>query len=164
MYQVSTGEKKSEISFSRGILHIDGKPFEGDISQLDDRRFHLIRNNKSYRIEVLSADDQRKTFRLRINDTIVETTIKDKMDLLLERLGMDHLTEEAVNDITAPMPGLILDVQVKAGDEVKKGDPVLILEAMKMENVIKASGDGTVTEVKVKKGDSVEKNQVLVRF
>ncbi len=164
MYRISAGEKSFEISFSQGNLLIDGNPFDGDFSEIGNRQFHLIRNHKSYRIEVLSFDKASKNFVFRINNQIVTTTLKDKMDLLLERLGMDHLTEEAVNDISAPMPGLILDVQVAAGDEVKKGDPILILEAMKMENVIKAAGDGTVKEVLVEKGNSVEKNQVLIRF
>ena len=62
------------------------------------------------------------------------------------------------------MPGLILDLKVKPGDEVKKGDIVLILEAMKMENIIKSPGDGLVKSVKVKLKDSVEKNQILIQF
>jgi biotin carboxyl carrier protein len=62
------------------------------------------------------------------------------------------------------MPGLILDLKVKPGDEVKKGDVVLILEAMKMENSIKSPGDGIVKLVKVNLKDSVEKNQVLIQF
>jgi biotin carboxyl carrier protein len=62
------------------------------------------------------------------------------------------------------MPGLILDLKVAPGDVVKKGDVVLILEAMKMENSIKSPGDGVVKEVKVSLKQSVEKNQVLIQF
>ena len=62
------------------------------------------------------------------------------------------------------MPGLVIDLKVKAGDVVKAGDPLLILEAMKMENILKAAGDATVKNVTVKKGDSVEKGQVLIGF
>jgi biotin carboxyl carrier protein len=62
------------------------------------------------------------------------------------------------------MPGLIVDLRVKAGDKVKPGDALLILEAMKMENMIKASAESIVKSVKVVKGDSVEKNQVLIEF
>ena len=62
------------------------------------------------------------------------------------------------------MPGLIIQLLVKDGDEVKSGDTLLILEAMKMENIIKAPGDATVKSVKVRKGDGVEKNQVLIEF
>ena len=62
------------------------------------------------------------------------------------------------------MPGLIIDLKVKTGDTVKAGDSLLILEAMKMENMLKSPGDGVVKNVKVKKGDAVEKNQVLIEF
>jgi biotin carboxyl carrier protein len=62
------------------------------------------------------------------------------------------------------MPGLIIELKVKNGDVVKPGDTLLILEAMKMENIIKSPGEGVVKTVKIKKGESVEKNQVLIEF
>lgn len=64
--------------------------------------------------------------------------------------------------VTSPLPGVILDVAVKEGDSVKKGDKVVVLEAMKMENVIEATADGVVKEIKVKKSDSVLEGDVLV--
>ena len=66
--------------------------------------------------------------------------------------------------VLLPMPGMVLNVLVKEGDAVKKGDELLVLEAMKMENNIKAPGDGIVSEISVKSGDKVEKNQILIRF
>jgi biotin carboxyl carrier protein len=86
------------------------------------------------------------------------------MDLLLAKLGIEHSAESAVKDVKAPMPGLIIDIALEAGQEVKKGDTLLILEAMKMENVIKCPADGIVSKVHIKKGESVEKNQILVEF
>jgi len=70
----------------------------------------------------------------------------------------------SLKEIKAPMPGLILDLKVAPGDQVQKGDVLLILEAMKMENSIKSPGDGVVKEVKVSLKQSVEKNQVLIQF
>ena len=70
----------------------------------------------------------------------------------------------SVNDLKAPMPGLIVDIKVQVGNAVKKGDIVLILEAMKMENVLKSAGDGTVKAIKVTPKQNVEKNQVLIEF
>ncbi len=64
--------------------------------------------------------------------------------------------------VTSPLPGVILDVAVKEGDSVKKGDKVVVLEAMKMENVIEATADGVIKEIKVKKSDSVLEGDVLV--
>ena len=62
------------------------------------------------------------------------------------------------------MPGLVLDIRVVEGDAVKKGDPILVLEAMKMENIIKSPTDGIVKKINVKKGVAVEKSQVLIHF
>jgi biotin carboxyl carrier protein len=77
---------------------------------------------------------------------------------------MNTAVGSKINTIKAPMPGLIIDLKVQAGSTVKAGDPLLILEAMKMENIIKSSGEGIVKSVKVKKGDSVEKGEVLIEF
>jgi biotin carboxyl carrier protein len=83
---------------------------------------------------------------------------------LLKSLGFDDLNAKKVNEIKAPMPGLVLDVRVSEGDTVKKGDAILVLEAMKMENIIKSPTDGIIKKINVKKGVAVEKNQVLINF
>jgi acetyl/propionyl-CoA carboxylase alpha subunit len=66
--------------------------------------------------------------------------------------------------ITAPMPGLVVEVKVAKGDSVTKGQPLLVIEAMKMENIIKAQGDGTVKEIYVEAGRSVEKADKMLEF
>jgi biotin carboxyl carrier protein len=74
------------------------------------------------------------------------------------------MTSASVSEIKAPMPGLVLNIMVQEGDEVKKGDNLMILEAMKMENSIKSPIDGTVKNLKVATGDKLEKNQVMITF
>jgi biotin carboxyl carrier protein len=69
-----------------------------------------------------------------------------------------------MNELKAPMPGLVVDFLVEIGQEVQTGDKLMILEAMKMENVIKASGQGIVKKINVIKGQSVEKSQILIEF
>ena len=69
-----------------------------------------------------------------------------------------------INDIKAPMPGLILEVNVEEGAEVQEGDYLLVLEAMKMENTLTAPRDGVVKSVSIKKGETVEKNQLLIEM
>ncbi|HLL94438.1 MAG TPA: biotin/lipoyl-containing protein, partial [Spirosoma sp.] len=83
---------------------------------------------------------------------------------LLEKMGMSNAVSAKVNTLKAPMPGLIVGINVAVGDTISKGDSVLILEAMKMENNLKAPGDGTVKAIRAIKGDRVEKGQVLVEF
>ena len=150
-------------STQEGVL-VNGQPFQWDLSKLSENGFHIIYQNKSYRAEVVKADAATKNFTFKINNHLHTVEVKDKFDLLLEKLGMHNTGAGKVNNIKAPMPGLIIDLKVKAGDTVKVGDSLLILEAMKMENMLKSPGDGVVKNVKVKKGDAVEKNQVLIEF
>ena len=79
-------------------------------------------------------------------------------------MGFEVGATKKVNDIKAPMPGLILDINVKVGQEVKENDALLILEAMKMENVLTSPRDGVIKSISVNKGNAVEKNQLLIVF
>ena len=90
--------------------------------------------------------------------------VKDRFDILLAQMGMTNATATKANDLKAPMPGLVLKINVAEGQAVKKGDSLLILEAMKMENVLKAAGDGVVKTIKVKTKDAVEKGQLLIQI
>lgn len=157
------GDKTFTIDEEGGSLKIDDHPIDWDLSH-DGRLFHIIHEHRSYTAELLSTDFARKKIVIKINGSRYEIDLKDKMDLLLEKLGMTQAVSSAIKNITAPMPGLILQLHVKEGDEVKKGDAIMVLEAMKMENTLKSPGDGIVKNILVKAGDSVEKNQVLIDF
>jgi biotin carboxyl carrier protein len=165
MYKVKVDqEKEFEIHEKDSQYSLNQKDFDWDIIRLNEHYFHIIKDNKSYKAELIKADIKQKNFLLKINGRQFTVDAKDRFDLLLNELGMSDLNAAALNDLKAPMPGLILEVMVQEGTVVKKGDPLLILEAMKMENVIKASGEGEVKNIKIKKGDSVEKNQLLIEF
>ena len=137
---------------------------ELDSLTISESSFHVLKNGISYNAEIVKADHVEKTFIVKINGRQYEVKAQDKFDLLLQQMGMSNGSSKQVKDLKAPMPGLIYDIQVSEGQTVRKGDPLIILEAMKMENIIKAPADGTVKVIKVKKGDSVEKNQVLLAF
>ena len=141
---------------------IDDSKAEMDIHDLGAGRFHIIKDSKGYNISIISIDRREKLLKVKVDQNEYSVALKGKMDLLLEKLGIDNVTTQGKNDIKAPMPGLILDVLVGVGDEVQKGTPLLILEAMKMENIIKSPGDGLVSDVLVKVGASVEKNHTLL--
>ena len=143
---------------------IDGKAFEWDVIEVKNGSFHVIKDFKSYNVEVIKADVAEKSFLIRVNGNKYILSVKDKFDLLLKDLGLDNMNTKKVNEIKAPMPGLVLDIRVSEGDTVKKGDAILVLEAMKMENNIKSPTDGIVKKINVKKGLAVEKNQVLIQF
>lgn len=145
-------------------LMVDPNNLNWDLLEIKDGKFHILQDNQSFNATVLEADYETKTFSIKINKNVYTVNLKDKFDLLVEKLGFSNMTVQKVNNIKAPMPGLVLDVLVEVGDVLAKGDSVLILEAMKMENVIKAEGDAVVKSIEITKGTPVEKNQILVEF
>jgi biotin carboxyl carrier protein len=164
MYKATVNDKVFEIEQTGQSILVNGKNFEWDIHTVSDGYFHILYNDKSYRAEIVKTEMETKTITVKINGRNYTVGLKDKFDLLLEKMGMNQALAGKVKSIKAPMPGLIIDLKIKAGDVVKQGEPLLILEAMKMENIIKSPGEGTIKNVKVKKGDSVEKGQVLIEF
>lgn len=145
-------------------LEVNPENVNWDLLEIKEGKFHILQDNQSFEASILEADYEAKTFKIKINQNTYEVALKDKFDQLVEQLGFSNMTSQKVNNIKAPMPGLVLDIVVNVGDEVSKGDSVLILEAMKMENVIKAEGDAVVKSITIEKGTAVEKNQVLVEF
>lgn len=164
MIKAITGNKSFDIESSEEGVSVNGASVLWDIVHISGNYYHIIYQNRSYNLEVLKIDVVSKTLSIKINGTVYPVAVKDQFDLLLEKLGMSAASAARVNNVKAPMPGLIVDLKVKEGDAVKTGDTLLILEAMKMENIIKATGEAVVKSVKAKKGDSVEKNQVLIEF
>jgi biotin carboxyl carrier protein len=164
MYKATVNKLDFEIVTSNDKIVVNGKVIEWDLAKISDGHFHVLINNASYRAEVIKADSLTKSFVIKINGKFYSVDLKDKFDLLLEKMGLNNGQAGKANNVKAPMPGLIVDLRVKEGDKVRPGDALLILEAMKMENMIKASAESIVKSVKVAKGDSVEKNQILIEF
>ena len=129
-----------------------------------ENTLHVLYQHQSYRVEVVDFSRVDKTAQIKVNGHIYTISIKDQFDDLLKALGLDNLQSNKVAELKAPMPGLVLSILVKEGDTVSKGDNLFVLEAMKMENIIKAPADVQVKSLKIKPGDKVEKNQLLIVF
>ena len=165
MYQVNVNDSEQyQIEEDHADFILDGKAVNLDVIRESPQRYQVFQNNRSHLVEILKVDRQAKAISLKINGKTANVALKTNLDQLLEKLGMDQASTQGLQDLKAPMPGLILQLNVSEGQEVKKGDALLILEAMKMENVIKAQGDGVVKSILVKEKQSVEKNQVIVEF
>lgn len=164
MLKASVNKSAFEITKEDGTWLLNGNAIDWDLIEVTGKYFHIIHDRRSYRAEVVKADSATKSFLLKVNGRHYPVTVKDRFELLLEKMGMNAGAASKINSIKAPMPGLIIDLKVKVGDAVKAGNPLLVLEAMKMENIIKSPGDGIVKSVKVEKGKSVEKGQVLIEF
>jgi biotin carboxyl carrier protein len=158
--------KQNEIAFS-SIYSTEGKigetSFKWDVIKVKEGSFHIIKDNKSYNVELVNANYEEKSFTVSVNGSTYKFKVQDKYDELLKSLGID-VAAAKVSEIKAPMPGLVLKINIELDAEVKKGDTLIILEAMKMENSIKSPGDGKVKGISVKQGQAVEKNQVLIAF
>lgn len=164
MLKATVNAQTFDIQSDKNDIFVNSQPFNWDIADIKDGHFHIIHNHKSFNAEVLEADYSTKSFLIKINNTKYTISLKDRFDMLLEQLGMNNANSAKVNDLKAPMPGLVVAIKVNVGDTVKKGDTILILEAMKMENILKAAGEGTVKAIRVSTKQNVEKNQVMIEF
>lgn len=142
---------------------------ENDLGSLDiypgtDANYHILQNHRSIRAVLEASDLLKKSYQISIGGNRYEVVLSDDLDLFIEDLGFTGGKEEAVRELMAPMPGMVLEMHVEAGQEVNTDDPLLVLEAMKMENIILSPRDGVISEVKVVQGAAVEKGVVLITF
>jgi biotin carboxyl carrier protein len=165
MYQVNVNnEFNYEIDKDGERLLINNEEIDADVKQLNAGCWHIINKLQSYNAEVISFSPSEKTAEIKVNNNIYSIKAKDQFDILLDKLGLSSLNTAKVAEIKAPMPGMVLKVFVDEGAEIKKGDNLFILEAMKMENIIKAPAGAIVKTVKIRPGDKVEKGQILMMF
>lgn len=135
-----------------------------DLVRTGPGMYSLVHKGRSFRVLVLKHDREAGTVRLRIGAHCHTVRMEDEHSRLMEILGIERGAKAMVSELKAPMPGLVLKVLVKEGAEVKKNDPLLVLEAMKMENVIKSPGDAVVQKIHAVEGAAVEKAQLLLSF
>ncbi|MEC5164691.1 biotin carboxyl carrier protein [Flavobacterium sp. PL11] len=139
------------------------------ISQLDavnieTNKFHILHENKPYKVEIITSDFSQKSYTVTVNNNNYTVVISNPLDLLIKEMGFEVGLTKQVNFIKAPMPGLILEISVVAGQEVKANDNLIILGAMKMENSFLSPRDGMIKSITVAVGDAVDKGQLLIEF
>lgn len=144
-------------------IMIDGEEVSYSLSKLDSLNYHLLLNGHSHKIELLAQDSSSRDAVLLVDGKSFKTQTEAPLAELLKKLGISS-TKKKSNELKAPMPGLVLDIIAKEGDSLEKGDSLLILEAMKMENVIKAEHAVTIKNIEINVGDKVDKNQILMVF
>lgn len=162
MIQATTPNGTRRVRQEGETIFVDDVRIDWELIQLPDGRIQILSGLNVYTAELVSSGDP-KSMTVLINGYAVPVSLKSPLDLRLEKMGMNAASSR-IRHVISPMPGLITDVKVAVGDQVTSGAPLLVLEAMKMENVLQASGDAVVKQVLVKKGDRVEKGQTLVEF
>ncbi|WP_298494855.1 acetyl-CoA carboxylase biotin carboxyl carrier protein subunit [uncultured Algibacter sp.] len=135
-----------------------------DALQTSKGKYHILKDNKSFKAEITETDFNKKSYQVKVNNNMYNVAISNELDLLIKDMGLSSTTKKQVHAIKAPMPGLILEMQVKVGQEVNENDTLFILEAMKMENSITSPRTGIIKSILAKNGDAVEKNQLLIEF
>ncbi|HNQ12409.1 MAG TPA: acetyl-CoA carboxylase biotin carboxyl carrier protein subunit [Bacteroidia bacterium] len=165
MLRVKVNQKASyTIEAENNFFSINGEECSIDIVANGAKEFHILYKGKSAKAYIVEQDTLSKTLSISINGTVYALELRDQYDELLHKLGFDRKAGKKINNLKAPMPGLVLDIKIESGQMVQKGDALLVLEAMKMENILKAESEGQVKTIKVTKGDKVEKNELLIEF
>ncbi len=137
---------------------------KADAIQTSASEYHILQDSKSYHTEIVTSDFNNKNYTIKVNNNIYQIDIANPLDMQIAAMGFSVGASKQINAIKAPMPGLLLDIHVKVDQEVKEDEPLLILEAMKMENVILSPRDGVIKSITANKGDAVDKGQLLIEF
>lgn len=162
MKYIATVDNKEflvEIVDERHIT-VNGKTYQIDFESVSGQPvYSLIADGKSHESYVARGDD---TWQVLLRGRLYPVTVEDEREKRLRAAAGGGVAETGEYHLKAPMPGLVVAVPVKEGQDVQKGQVLLILESMKMQNELKSPRDGKVHRVKVKAGESVEQKQTLL--
>ncbi|MDG1238574.1 MAG: biotin/lipoyl-binding protein [Flavobacteriales bacterium] len=155
---VLNGEFQSDLS--------KDKLNEFEVLEINYEKKEIIlqKGSQKFQCKILKKNNKDQSFVIKINGNISTIRIVKSVEKTIEKLGINKKSQQNINILKAPMPGLILKLMVKVGDQIKKGEALIILEAMKMENILSSPVDGIIKEIKVKPQQTVEKNNVLINF
>ncbi len=141
-------------------IRVNGHALEIDFNAVSGQPvYSIIIDGKSYEAYVYPDDNQ---WQVLLHGRLYNAMVEDEREKRLRAAGGAKLGEGGEYHLKAPMPGLVVSIPVHEGEEVKKGQVLVILESMKMQNELKAPRDGTITRLKIKAGESVEQKQTLL--
>ena len=162
-YYVIVDGAEFEIEVSpEGIVTIDGEQVEVDMVRVPGQNvYSLLLEHHSYEIAV---EEERDGYAILVQGQQFHVRVEDERQRRLMS-GRSQLAPPGGDvNVTAPIPGRVVKVEVDVGDEVRAGQPLVILEAMKMENEIRSHRDGRIRAVHVSPGDNVDQGAVLLSF
>jgi biotin carboxyl carrier protein len=162
-YHVTIGGRAFEVELGAQGTVVDGTPVAASLEHTDGTPVRsLVVDHGSYRVVPERRGAGR--WRLHLGASVIEVDVVDERTKAIREMAGSGAAPVGPAPIVAPMPGMVVKIEVGEGDRVEAGQGVAIVEAMKMENELRASGAGVVTRVRVKAGDAVEKDQVLVEL
>ena len=134
------------------------------VEWLDRNYFVVSFNGKTFNGEVLDQNLEDHTLKLKLNHRVFEVKRKYALLDLISQMGLDKKKVKKLKELSSPMPGRVLKIMVKPGNQINIGDSLLSLEAMKMENILKSDGEGVVKEIFINAEQVVDKGEVLIEF
>ena len=159
-FVVTINDKKKLVNFiSKNKIEIDGKELQCDLLHLSGNTYILKLENKFYRVSADKIKNGNYSISLEGNrfEAEIRSALQEKASQLLQQAG----TLKKRIEVKAPMPGMVLKIKKKEGDEISHGETIIILEAMKMENDLRAPQSGNIKDIFIREGTAVEKGTVL---
>ena len=155
MLEIIEGVKKLEVKLNGRVINIDNNQI------VKDRLNIFFQDNKPYELQISRNDHGYYCW---LNSRMSVCEVVDEKTARFSKLMGASAGRKRGDTLKAPMPGLVVRIEIEEGQKVKRGDGLIIVEAMKMENELKAPHGGTIKAIKVKQGQAVEKNQILLEF
>jgi acetyl/propionyl-CoA carboxylase alpha subunit len=162
-YYVTLAGRTLEVDLSGDVPVVDGERVEAELVRVPGRpTLHLLADGRSHTLVANRRD--RQLWELDLDGDRYEVAVVDERTRAIQAMTGQGVAAKGPRPVLAPMPGLVVRVSVEPGDRVRAGQSVVIIEAMKMENDLKAESDGVVERVSAVAGQAVEKGAVLVEF
>ena len=162
-YYVTVEGRTFEVDLSGAVPEVDGEAVESELTRLPGTPTrHLLADGRSFPFVARRGEGGRWDFHL--GGERLEVHVVDERTRAIREMTGQAGEDDGPRPIRAPMPGLVVSVAVAAGEAVEAGQSVAIIEAMKMENELRAEAAGVVKRVVVEPGEPVEKGAVLVEF
>lgn len=160
-YITTIGDREFNIEIlDERHVSINGKVYTVDYESIEDQPLvSLLVDSQSYEAFVYPNEDE---WQVMVRGRLFPVTVEDERSKRLKAAKMDSGAGKGEFHLKAPMPGLVISVPVGEGQAVKRGDVLVVLESMKMQNELKSPQDGVVARLRVKEGDRVEQRQTLL--
>jgi len=162
-YFVTIGERTLQVDMGPEGILVDGQKTSADLVEMDGTDVHsLLLNQRSHRI--LATKDGAEEWILHLSGRHLRAQVVDERTRTIREMAASREGPKGPKALKAPMPGMVVKIEVQQGEDIRRGQGLVIVEAMKMENELKSEGDGRVSRILVEAGQAVEKDQVLVEF
>lgn len=165
---INNSEKPLEVELDAQVAAFgENDKAEYQYKFINDELLLLRVNNKNFLFkseEKIEGEIKNTEFVLEYNSKYYNLICKNELELLTEKFSKSRGGAKIKNELVSPMPGAIVKINVKEGDEVKKGQVLIVLEAMKMENELKAVADCKIQKIFIDEKMSVDKNHLLIKF